>query len=193
MATRLGRARRDWHADSGRRDGRPRMGHVAYGVQDVGPCDRDCRGRPLGRSTRTHRRCRAGRAGNEFGGRNLDAPKDYGTLRVVVRNAGRGPALNVYGYVFVATKAFAKRTGLVTVGNVAPEESATVDILVAPNVDTSGSSQRCASSWVTRTLPVVGITPSFDSPIPAMVNADTATPIGNRSRRTEPRSATAKR
>jgi hypothetical protein len=75
----------------------------------------------------------------EFGGRNLDGFKDYGTLRVAVRNAGRGPALNVYGYAFIATKASANRTRLVTVGNVAPEESATVEILVMPNVDTSGS------------------------------------------------------
>ena len=77
----------------------------------------------------------------EFGGRTMDGFKDYGTLRVAVRNAGRGPALNVYGYAFVATKASAKYTRFVTVGNIAPDESATVDLFVAPNVDTSGSSE----------------------------------------------------
>ena len=75
----------------------------------------------------------------EFGGRTMDGFKDYGTLRVAVRNAGRGPALNVYGYAFVATKTSTNRKRFVTVGNVAPEESATAEILVMPNVDTSGS------------------------------------------------------
>jgi hypothetical protein len=77
----------------------------------------------------------------EFGGRTMDGFKDYGWLKVAVRNAGRGPALNVYGYAFIATKASSNLTRLVTVGNVAPEESTTVEMDITPNVDTSGSTE----------------------------------------------------
>jgi hypothetical protein len=67
--------------------------------------------------------------------------KDSGTLRLAVRNAGRGPALNVAAYALVATKAFDKRTPLATVGNVVPGEQGLVLLLGVWNTDTSGSTE----------------------------------------------------
>jgi hypothetical protein len=72
---------------------------------------------------------------------SMDGRFDVGMLTLSVGNAGRGPALNVYAYAFAASKAFAKRTPTVMVGNVAPDESATVDLRDVPSVDTSGSTE----------------------------------------------------
>jgi hypothetical protein len=69
----------------------------------------------------------------------MDGSVDVGTITVSVGNAGRGPALNVYAYAFAASKAFAKRTLTVMVGNIAPGESATIKLADVPSVDTSGS------------------------------------------------------
>jgi hypothetical protein len=77
----------------------------------------------------------------EFGGKVLvdeqEIKKSFGTLKVNVRNAGRGPALNVYAYAFVATSAFDLRTFTSIIGNIAPEESTTVQLFDVPNLDPS--------------------------------------------------------
>ena len=70
---------------------------------------------------------------------SMDGSVDVGTLTLSVGNAGRGPALNVYAYAFVASKAFAKRTPSVIVGNVEPGEPATIELREVPSVDTSES------------------------------------------------------
>ena len=70
---------------------------------------------------------------------SMGSDVDVGTLKLSVANAGRGPALNVYAYAFAASKAFAKRTRSVIVGNVAPDEAATIMLHEVPNVDSSGN------------------------------------------------------
>ena len=62
-----------------------------------------------------------------------------GTVEVDVRNAGPGPALNVFAYVHSAMPGNDSRSELVTVGNLAPDQPATVSVPAVSNVDATGT------------------------------------------------------
>jgi hypothetical protein len=68
--------------------------------------------------------------------------KEYGTLVIPIRNAGRGPALNAFAYAITTTRAGDARTNIVNVGNVPSDGDAAAHILSVKNVDATDSWER---------------------------------------------------
>lgn len=65
--------------------------------------------------------------------------ENFGSLRLTVRNAGKGPALNAYAYALVATRNENRQSRIVVIGNVAPEAEAMVVLKDVLTRDVSGS------------------------------------------------------
>jgi hypothetical protein len=66
---------------------------------------------------------------------------DVGAVRLTVRNAGAGPALNIYAYALVVTSVENTQTPYKIIGNVAPNDDVRIEIPSVPNRDTSGGQQ----------------------------------------------------